>query len=128
MAKPAGGSTITLRKALALASTALGSTLLAKEQLREWLASGELPWDCAKWTALDTEGIARVKQDLERNPEMMLEPSGPYTKGDPSFFEIGNGVEIDSRSRATRRQRESGRFPDGGEQNAPRLWTFRLRV
>ena len=49
---------IWLREALALAAAALGSEVLAKELLREWMAAGKLPWSCVSWKGLDAEDIA----------------------------------------------------------------------
>ena len=40
---------IWLREALALAAAALGSVVLAKRRLMEWLAAGKLPWSCMSW-------------------------------------------------------------------------------
>ena len=51
-----------LRDALALAAARFGSVALAKKRLREWMASGRLPWSCMSWKGLDAEGIATLDQ------------------------------------------------------------------
>ena len=92
---------IWLREALALAFAALGSWVLAKEQLTEWLAAGKLPWSCMSWRGLNAEGLAekrREKLDAERLAEkrrergimwevLSLLPSAAYCSGDSSVLE-----------------------------------------
>jgi hypothetical protein len=44
---------IWLHYALKLAITRLGSEVLAKALLTEWLAAGKLPWSCIAWKPRD---------------------------------------------------------------------------
>jgi hypothetical protein len=60
---------------LALAVAALGSAVLAKAQLRKWLAAGDLPWTCKEWEGPDAAGIARLK--LEREEKNIFSPDPP---------------------------------------------------
>jgi hypothetical protein len=79
---------IWLRDALKVAAAALGSDKFAKAQIRQWLASGALPWDCLLWQALDADGIAKMQRHLDAIGVMhtIFAPSGPYRKGDAAFF------------------------------------------
>ena len=90
MAK-AGDTTSTIdwiwqRDALALAVAALGSVALAKEQLIEWLAAGQLPWSCMSWWGLDAEGIAKADQQLRDGPIIHILPSAAYHEGRPQVL------------------------------------------
>ena len=92
---------IWLREALRLAIAALGSVALAKEQLREWLAAGKLPWDCMKWEGLDAEGIARLERESRTGSIVFINiPSAVYHRGDPQFWSTGLKIDWeDNRAR-----------------------------
>ena len=109
---------IWLRDALELAVAALGSVVLAKERLKEWLAAGKLPWSCMSWEGLDAEGIAKLERESRELIEQCLLTS--------------------HRPRITRATLSSGRhlkidWEDNGGARATRLaahkpWGSRCRV
>jgi hypothetical protein len=74
MAKVADKSTtidwIWLLDGLQEAKAVLGSQVLAKMRLKEWLASGQLPWTCMSWGELDKEGV--VKPSREDKPSLAI--------------------------------------------------------
>jgi hypothetical protein len=94
---------IWLKEALRIAAEALGSEKFAKAQLRQWLASEDLPWDCLMWQALDAEGIARTQRHLDSIGVVhpILAPSGPYRKGGAAFFAC-EYTEIDFENNSAR--------------------------
>jgi len=54
---------IWLLDALREAKKVLGSQTLAQTRLREWLATGQLPWTCISWEELDENGaIKRLRE------------------------------------------------------------------
>jgi hypothetical protein len=71
MAKAADKSTtihwIWLLEALQEAIKVFGSQVLAKRCLKEWLATGQLPWTCMAWEELDEEGLIRPSRGNEPN-------------------------------------------------------------
>jgi hypothetical protein len=83
-----------LRDALALAAARFGSVALAKKRLREWMASGRLPWSCMSWKGLDAEGIAtldREQRDLIGRKDrgwivLHIFPSVAYHECDSQFW------------------------------------------
>ena len=92
---------IWLRDTLALAVRAFGSVVLAKERLREWLASGELPWSCMSWKGLDAERIARLDReqreliDQKNRGWIVLHifPSVAYHEGAPQFWRANLNID-----------------------------------
>ena len=59
---------ISLSEAWKLATARFGgSEKLAKSRLREWMATGELPWDCEEWKAPDAEEIAEIARFNREN-------------------------------------------------------------
>jgi hypothetical protein len=59
---------IWLLDALREAIKVLGSQLLAKTRLKEWLATGQLPWTCMSWVELDERGT--IKPSREHEPSL----------------------------------------------------------
>jgi hypothetical protein len=115
-----------LREAPEIAAKALGSITFAKTQLRKWLASGDLPWDCVSWQALDAEGIAKTRRDLAQIAVTfpLLAPSGPYRKGDPAFFACER-TEIDFENNSAR-EGTPATVADGAKAEGIKVATERL--
>jgi hypothetical protein len=91
---------IWLREALPLVVAALGSVALAKEQLREWLAAGKVPWSCMWWKGLNAEDLAELKQERDglfafssRLFTSAFAPSAAYCPGDPEFWNAGLKID-----------------------------------
>jgi hypothetical protein len=84
---------------LDLAAVALGSRVLARERLTEWLTAGKLPWSSLSWEGLDGARIAKLRQELRAAGIMSVAPSVAYYNGDPRFWR-SNLVEIDWGSNA----------------------------
>ena len=116
---------IWLRDALGLAAALLGSVALAKEQLREWLAAGKLPWSCTRWEGLDAEGLAekkRQKLDAEGRAEKSREqgngiggiiyslPSAAYCSGDPRFWSATLWIDWEANDADERRRHGARAF------------------
>ncbi|MET4037412.1 hypothetical protein ABIB94_007154 [Bradyrhizobium sp. JR7.2] len=77
---------IWLHDALILAITRLGSVVLAKALLMEWLAAGMLPWSCMVWKPRDEEGIEELA-DRARDLGMPLRDIPPACReGAPEFW------------------------------------------
>jgi hypothetical protein len=72
MAKAADKSTtihwIWLLDALQQAKKVFGSKVLTERWLKEWLATGQLPWTCMSWEELDEERV--VKPSREDEPSL----------------------------------------------------------
>ena len=77
---------IWLREALDLAVAVFGSEAGAKEYLTEWLAAGELPWDCTRWKALDAASLSELHQSHREALVFALTPSATYCRGAPQFW------------------------------------------
>jgi hypothetical protein len=88
---------IWLREALALAVAVLGSAALAKEQLKEWLAAGKVPWSCMSWVGRAAEGIV----------DLLNLGSVAYYPGDPQFWGAGH-LNIDWEDNGARERRAGG--------------------
>ena len=56
---------IWLFDALQEATKVLGSQALAKGLLKEWLATGKLPWTCTLFVELDEQGLAKARRENE---------------------------------------------------------------
>ena len=85
---------------MALQVAALGSVALAKEQLREWLAAGKVPWFCLWWKGLNAEDLAELKQERDglfafssRLFTSAFAPSAAYCPGDPEFWNAGLKID-----------------------------------
>src|SRR5262245_29671776 len=77
---------IWLHDALKLATTCLGSVVLAKELLTEWLATGKLPWSCMAWNRRDEERLEEM-EDRARDIGMFLRDIPPACReGEPEFW------------------------------------------
>jgi hypothetical protein len=77
---------IWLSDALVLAGRSFGTAVLAKERLREWLASGQLPWSCMSFEGPDADDIARLRREERESIVGYILPSAAYHKGDPAFW------------------------------------------
>jgi hypothetical protein len=75
-----------LHDALVLATKTFGSVVLAKERLREWMASDQLPWDCMSFEGPDADRIVRLREDEKESIVGYILPSASYHKGDPAFW------------------------------------------
>jgi hypothetical protein len=85
-AEDTSSTMIWLRDALTLPVRALGSVVLAKALLTEWLAAGKLPWSCMAWNPLDAEGIEELEAKA-REAWMPLRNIPPACReGEPEFW------------------------------------------
>jgi hypothetical protein len=75
-----------LHDALVLATKAFGSEVLAKERVREWMASGRLPWTCMSFKGPDADDIARLQEEERGSIVGYILPSAAYHNGDPAFW------------------------------------------
>ena len=79
---------------MALAAVPLGSVVLAKKRLTEWLAAGEVPWSCMSWKGLDAEGIADKKRRNSEGVVFFVDiVSVAYHPGDPQFWRAGLNID-----------------------------------
>jgi hypothetical protein len=119
---------IWLKEALRIAAEALGSEKFAKAQIRQWLASGALPWDCLVWLALDADGIAKTQRYLNSLGVVhpILAPSGPYRKGDPALF-ANERTEIDFENNSAR-EGDPTTVADGARAEGLKVSAGRLRA
>ena len=77
---------IWLRDALVLAAAPFGSAVLAKERLREWMASGQLPWSCMSFEGPDADDITRLREEERELIVGYILPWAAYHKSDPAFW------------------------------------------
>src|SRR5215469_1248000 len=75
-----------LHDALVLATKAFGSVVLAKDRLREWMATGQLPWTCMSFEGPDSDDIARLEEEERESIVGYILPLAAYQKGDPAFW------------------------------------------
>jgi hypothetical protein len=83
---------IWLHDALMLAISRLGSVVLAKALLTEWLAAGKLPWSCMAWKPRDLEGIAGLEA---RAWDLGVFPNNippPCREGEPEIWRFDHTI------------------------------------
>jgi hypothetical protein len=77
---------IWLRDALKLAISRFGSVALAKALLREWLATGKLPWSCMAFKTLDAEDIAALENAQSDGIIPFRYIPSSLREGEPEFW------------------------------------------
>src|SRR5262245_5589234 len=97
MAKANDNSTtidrVWLRDALILAISRFGSVALAKALLREWLATGKLPWSCMAFRTLDAEDIAALENAQSDGVIPFRYIPSSLREGEPEFWRADLSID-----------------------------------
>lgn len=112
---------IWLHEALALATKACGSEVLAKERLTEWMASGRLPWDCTSFEGPNADDIARLREEEKELEVGYLLPSAAYHNGDPAFWRASLNIWWDENKNGAREKSMFGAKALGIRVPSPHL-------